>query len=210
MNHPDFAPDTRRLLLLTCTPGLARPCRSAHPNRSAGLALLVLAGLLGISPWSHAQDGGAAAAALKILTAPVAPAVEASPAGLGHAARQSGRNPGASATPTAGTVTVQRGETLDRLIRRSLGETPFSAEFLRKAFVQLNPQAFRASGNPHLISAGSVLRVPTPVQLQQLIDEQYPHWAGLQGAALGETGTGTGAHAHANDAEARKRWVRFP
>ena len=108
--------------------------------------------------------------------------------------------------PTAmgkGVVLVQRGDTLDRIIRRSLGETPFSADFLRKAFVQLNPHAFRATGNPHLVSAGSMLRVPTAAQLQQLMQAYFPHSPAL----LDEAQTGP---SHATDAEARKRWVRYP
>ena len=102
-----------------------------------------------------------------------------------------------------GVVMVQRGDTLDRIIRRTLGDTPFSDTFLRKAFVQLNPQAFRASGNPNLISAGSALRVPTAAQLQQLMRAHYPHSAAVQDA-------GHDPAAHAIDAEARKRWVRYP
>lgn len=185
-------------------------------DRAGRLTLALL--LAALSPLALAQDGGAAAAALKILMTPTVPAGSAAPA----AQAQSGAliasptgttvqgSPGpATAAATvqpglpAGMVVVQRGDTLDRIIRRTLGDTPFSADFLRKTFVELNPHAFRAGGNPHLISAGSTLRVPTAVQLQQRMQAYFP-------TLPVQSATGHENASHATDAEARKRWVRYP
>lgn len=196
-------------------------CRLIAHALTAGLLGL---GLITLHTSVRAQDGGAAAAALKILTTPTATvasgaagqmppasALVATPTGTtvtGMPATASphalGGQPAMAMPSGPGVVTVQRGDTLDRVIRRTLGETPFSDAFLRKAFVQLNPHAFRASGNPNLISAGSTLHVPTAAQLQQLMHAHYPHSAAVQGAGHDST------TAHATDAEARKRWVRYP
>ena len=195
--------------------------RELNPAANSRVSLSTLAVVLGgITTLAQAQDGGAAAAALKILITPPAvtgssaPAVQAQPGAL--TASPTGTtipaSPGsAGAAPAApalsnlpaGMVMVQRGDTLDRIIRRSLGETPFSADFLRKAFVELNPHAFRAGGNPHLVSAGSTLRVPTAAQLQQRMQAYFPPSPAL-------SATGHDSPAHATDAEARKRWVRYP
>ena len=176
------------------------------------LSLMLVLGLVlgGSHCVALAQDGGAAAAALKVLMTPLPGTAEPSPAPPVAPAVE-GRLPamavatGSNASPGAGSVVVQRGDTLDRLIRRTLGQTPFSAAFLRQAFVRLNPHAFRASGNPHLITAGSTLQVPTAAQLQQLMHELYP-----SSAAVSASAHGSSSAAHATDAEARKRWVRYP
>jgi Tfp pilus assembly protein FimV len=195
-----------------------RPSRPWATAAHRSVLLLALGlGLAGTATRGLAQDGGAAAAALKILMTPATPGAQAGAGSL--TANSAGTLPAASpaapalappemsataaATTGAGVVIVQRGETLDRIIRRSLGATPFSADFLRKAFVQLNPHAFRASGNPNLISAGSTLRVPTASQLMQLMQAHYPQTAVLPDDPQHSP-------AHATDAQARKRWVRFP
>jgi Tfp pilus assembly protein FimV len=58
------------------------------------------------------------------------------------------------------TVVVQRGETLDAIMRRTVKDLPFRDEALRKAFMSLNPEAF-VQGSPHRLHAGASLRVPT-------------------------------------------------
>lgn len=101
-------------------------------------------------------------------------------------------------------VTVQRGETLDRVIRRSLPGLPLHPDFLRQAFVKLNPQAFPL-GTPHLVRAGAVLQVPGMADLRALMLAQHPQAAGLlQATDMAENSP----NGHA--ASDKRRWVRFP
>lgn len=102
------------------------------------------------------------------------------------------------------TVTVMPGETLDRVIRRSLPGTPFRDEALRSAFVRLNPAAF-PRGTPHLMVAGAVLQVPTVDDLLRTADPGRDA-AGMQPAAPFSQ---VPERAPAGDEE-RKRWVRYP
>lgn len=103
---------------------------------------------------------------------------------------------------TAGTTTtVQRGETLDRVIRRTLPHVPLQLDFLRKAFVSLNPQAF-PTGSVHLMRAGSTLQVPSMAVLRQMLVQQNPATAAFFAPDPSAPG-----HHSAHDT---RRWVRFP
>jgi len=104
----------------------------------------------------------------------------------------------------SGTVTVQRGETLDRVIRRALPDVPLHPDFLRKAFVSLNPQAF-PSGSPHQMRSGVQLKVPSLPALRQMVLSQHP------GAAALFTGAEEQApQKAAPDPNDQRRWVRYP
>jgi Tfp pilus assembly protein FimV len=105
---------------------------------------------------------------------------------------------------SSGTVTVQRGETLDRLIRRTLPDVPLHPDFLRKAFVSLNPQVF-PSGSPNQMRAGATLRVPSLPALRQMMLTQYPGTAPLLQGAPAQT-----EHKAAIDPNDQRRWVRYP
>lgn len=157
--------------------------------------------------WSADSSAGAASA-LKVLLGPAVqlqqmgsapPILTAANLAPAAAARAS-----ETAEPTSSLVviTVQRGETLDRLIQRALPGVPLHADVLRKAFVSQNPQAF-PNGSPHLMRAGSQLRVPSMDSLRQLLINQYPATAAWfqdepnTGSAQGSTGE-------------HRRWVRFP
>lgn len=63
--------------------------------------------------------------------------------------------------------TVNRGETLDRVIARSMTGIRADIKLIRKAFVMLNPTAF-PRGTPHIMIAGAHLQVPTVSDLQAL------------------------------------------
>ena len=113
----------------------------------------------------------------------------------------------ATGSPTAEgrrSVTVQRGETLDRVIRRSLPDVPLHPDFLRQAFVKHNPQAF-PSGKPHMMRAGTVLQVPGMADLRALMLAQHPQSAGLL-QTPDMTEHGPNGHA----ATDKRHWVRFP
>jgi hypothetical protein len=60
----------------------------------------------------------------------------------------------------SGSYQVQVGDTLDQIIKITMTESDIKNEFLRRAFVQANPSAFR-SGNPNWLIAGRRIRIPT-------------------------------------------------
>lgn len=167
---------------------------------------LALTLVLGPTAVPAAESSAAAASALKVLLGPSA-VLQARTGGrvvaegLDRALPAPGPADMAVAHAHQGTsVTVQRGETLDRLIRRTLPHVPLQIDFLRQAFVRLNPQAF-PTGSVHLMRAGSTLHVPSMAALRQMMVQQNP-----QAAALFEPDSNApGPHS----AEQR-RWVRFP
>ena len=98
------------------------------------------------------------------------------------------------------TYNVVRGDTLDRIIQTTLRNSPLKIELLRKAFVDLNPQAF-VSGNVSRLRAGVVLQVPDHAQL--LRSTVLPLLADTDAALV------TG-EARSPNASERRRWIRFP
>lgn len=154
--------------------------------------LLSLALLVSWPAFSHATDSGAAAAAIaKLLATPTSP--------------QAAEEPAASKRAT---VTVQRGENLDRVMRRIVPNLPFKDDFLRKAFIQVNSEAL--AGNPRkTLPAGSTLAVPTPQDLAQLLLEQYPAIGPAMSTAQTHSPQ-THADAGHDNASPRRPWVRYP
>jgi Tfp pilus assembly protein FimV len=132
---------------------------------------------------AHSAGGPAQASPSAMTTAPVA----------------------APAATAGGMVTVQRGETLDRVIRRALPDVPLHPDFLRKAFVSLNPQVF-PSGSPHQVRSGAQLKVPSMLALRQMVLSQHPGAAALFHGADEQA-----QHkASAPDPNDQRRWVRYP
>ena len=204
----------------TCAVGPLAPDRRGLAGSGLGWAsglsfglVLALGLALGSAPMNAraADNSAAAASALKALLGPaivqqasggapfVVPGLDRTAggvSGLGGAAQA----PIMGAAPGAVT-TVQRGETLDRVIRRTLPDVPLHLDFLRKAFVSLNPQAF-PTGSVHLMRAGSTLNVPSMATLRQMMVQQNPATATLFDAAPHTTGS--------YSAQDKSRWVRFP
>ncbi len=102
---------------------------------------------------------------------------------------------------TGQSYSVLRGDTLDRIIQKTLSGSPLKIELLRKAFVDLNPQAF-VSGNVSRLRAGVVLQVPDHAQL--LRSTTLPVLESAEAAAVLRDGRPYNA---SND---RRSWVRFP
>ena len=175
-------------------------------------------GLLGscvVLSWSCAAWSAdtAAASALKVLLGPQAafqqmgglpPTSAHSAEGAMHTKDSATAPAIASSAMVSGTVTVKRGETLDRLIRRTLPDVPLHPDFLRKAFVNLNPQVF-PSGSPHQMRSGASLKVPSLPALRQMMMNQYPGAAPLLTESEGQMG-----HKAAADPNDQRRWVRYP
>jgi Tfp pilus assembly protein FimV len=120
-------------------------------------------------------------------------------AGVVHAAEPL---PASESSATVRTYTVQRGDTLDRLIQRNMADSPLKIELLRKAFVEGNPHAF-VSGNVSRLRSGVVLQVPDHNKLLRSTILPMLEGADLDSAAV----TGESRSSSASD---RRSWVRFP
>jgi Tfp pilus assembly protein FimV len=109
-----------------------------------------------------------------------------------------------AAKPAArSTYTVESGDTLDKVIRKTMPDSPLRADILRNAFVQQNAQAFTKSP-PRSLMAGAVLNVPNHDDL--LRSYMVP------GHAPGNSGMNRGGGYSTADMNMneRKNWVRFP
>ena len=101
------------------------------------------------------------------------------------------------------TYKVMSGDTLDKVIRKTMPDSPLRVEILRNAFVQQNPQAFTKSP-PRALMAGVVLNVPNHDDLLR------SHMT--SGRASGTSGAYRGGGYSSADLNMneRKNWVRFP
>jgi hypothetical protein len=109
-----------------------------------------------------------------------------------------------AAKPVAhATYVVESGDTLDKVIRKTMPDSPLRVDILRNAFVQQNPQAF-TKAPPRSLMAGAVLNVPNHDDL--LRSYMVPgHAPGNSGMHRG--GGYSTADMNMNE---RKNWVRFP
>ena len=108
----------------------------------------------------------------------------------------------ASPTPRS-TYQVVSGDTLDKVIHKTMPESPLRVEILRNAFVQQNPQAFTKSP-PRSLMAGVVLSVPNHDDLLRTFM--------VPGQSAGNSGVQRGGGYSTADINMneRKNWVRFP
>jgi Tfp pilus assembly protein FimV len=72
------------------------------------------------------------------------------------------------AAEPARTYNVVSGDTLDKVIRQTMSDSPFKIEVLRQAFIQQNPQAF-TKGSSKVLMAGTVLKVPSQDDLMRRV-----------------------------------------
>jgi len=142
-----------------------------------------------------ADTSAAAAAALKVLTAPMN--------GSESHASSTGSGPHAS-SPEGPRITVQKGESIDAVLRRGLPGMPLKDEFMRQALAKANPKIF-PKGTTYPVRPGTVLTLPSVEALRQLILAQSPQAAGLfHVPAVKED------EPEANPGPDKRRWVRFP
>jgi Tfp pilus assembly protein FimV len=147
--------------------------------------------LLLSNPFSWASDPSTAA--LRVLLGSAEAAQPTTPTDALNATHRSPRR----------TLTVMRGETLDRAVRRALPGLPLHPDFLRQAFVTVNPQVF-PKGSAHAMRAGTTLQVPTSDELRFMLMSQYP-----EAVALFQVVEATPAAEQAPQ-QSKRHWVRFP
>lgn len=108
------------------------------------------------------------------------------------------------------TVVVGRGETLDSVIRRSMGEQPFKEAYIRGILVELNPKAF-PGGPTSRLAPGTSLMVPTTDDLlRPLLAHSAAATATPTAAGAAPRPPGPAAAAPPPTGPDRRGWVRFP
>ena len=95
----------------------------------------------------------------------------------------------AGAAGGSGRIVVQRGDTLDGVIARTMGGVPVQRALLRQAFVRANPHAF-PRGNPNFMLAGVTLTIPDVNDLRRVVFTEAPRQAPPN--------------------EDRRHWIRYP
>ncbi len=145
-----------------------------------------------------AETSAAAASALKVLSTPLSETASASsPSGQANQVHEG--------TNAAATITVQKGESIDAVIRRGLPGLTLNDEFMRQALAKANPRIF-PRGRTYPVRPGTVLALPSHESLRQQILLQYPQTAALfQNQPSAEPAEP--AQASGPD---KRRWVRFP
>jgi Tfp pilus assembly protein FimV len=111
----------------------------------------------------------------------------------------------------AKTYDVVSGDTLDKVIRATMVDSPLKIEILRAAFIQQNPQAFTKTP-PRVLMAGSILTIPDHDNLvaMYLKSGKSAPARNAQGAN-NSSGPGAGGYATTDlNMNERKNWVRFP
>ena len=67
-----------------------------------------------------------------------------------------------------GTYVVKRGDYLDKIISKTIGDAPLRRDIMRSAFVRANPHAFMRS-NPNWLLANKKLKVPEVEDIKKVI-----------------------------------------
>ena len=163
--------------------------RAVRPQFRQVLCLALLPALL--------LGAAAAARAALPLPMPAPAAAEPAPAAAPKAAAWSATAAEQPVAASAQTHTVLRGETLDKIIQKTMADSPLRVELLRKAFIQLNPQAF-PGGQVSRLRADQLLQVPDALQLLRAV-----------AMPLLEVNEAPRVAAPVS-AQEQRRWVRFP
>jgi hypothetical protein len=144
---------------------------------------------------------GALAHAAPVLAAgPSQAPSHASSSAPPQAQPRSAAQAGAAAPAHAGRVYVTvAGDTIDRVIRKTMADSPLKDELLRQALIAANPTAFKAGRNSRL-RPGTELKLPEMHGL--LRDILLP--------LLSPTEVGSYFPPPPSTADERRRWVRYP
>lgn len=196
---------------------ICNPLTQAAPGRQRWLSCVLMGGLLAVLPLASLSPafaqrpapseaaraafetltrGGSSAKPTTLAQAPSAPS--ATPVSSAPAAA-----PLQHSAPMPGTLVVQRGQTLDMIIRRHLPDSPYKIDIVRRAIIDMNPAVFPAR-TPHLMRAGAQMVLPTPDQIRQSVLARHPAMKPYLVADEEQAG------ARASRQRDQSRWVRFP
>ncbi len=193
---------------------ICNPLTQAAPGRQRWLSCVLMGGLLAVLPLASLSPafaqrpapseaaraafetltrGGSSAKPTTLAQAPSATPVSSAPAAasLQHSA------------PMPGTLVVQRGQTLDMIIRRHLPDSPYKIDIVRRAIIDMNPAVFPAR-TPHLMRAGAQMVLPTPDQIRQSVLARHPAMKPYLVSDEEQAGN------RASRQRDQSRWVRFP
>jgi Tfp pilus assembly protein FimV len=104
-------------------------------------------------------------------------------------------------------VVVKRGETVNGLLRRHLGNSVFSLQFQRQALVRLNPSVFQ-KGLVQRLAVGTTLWIPTDPIMASLVPGSRKDSALLQPSPTTEPLGKVIQQVHTPSST--RGWVRFP
>ena len=152
------------------------------------------------SPAHAAETSASAAAALKVLAMPLGDANSPASPATATTAATTYNNP----APRGNSITVQKGEGIDAVIRRGLPGLPLKEEFLRQALAKANPKVF-PRGQTYPVRPGTVLMLPSHEELRQLIVSRHP-----QAAELFQAIPADSPEPDVAPGPDKRRWVRFP
>lgn len=93
------------------------------------------------------------------------------------------------------TYAVKPGDTLDKVVRTQMGDSPLRADLLKEALISQNPNAF-TKGSPKMLLAGATLQLPNQ---EALVRKHF-------GPAL----QAPEAEPAQDHSQVRKHWVRYP
>jgi Tfp pilus assembly protein FimV len=164
-----------------------------HPIHFSRLTTKVAASLTLLLCTQVGWASDPSTAALRVLLGSTETTQQAEPTAAGTTANRGQRK----------TITVMRGETLDRAVRRALPGLPLHPDFLRQAFVTVNPQVF-PKGAAHAMRTGTTLQVPTADELRFMLMSQHP-----ETMALFQVVEATPSAEQAPQ-QSKRNWVRFP
>ncbi len=128
-------------------------------------------------------------------------------AASGSASTASANSPSVATSAKRHQEQTKANETLDSVIKRTWPGLPTKDVWVRKTFVDLNPQAF-VQGNPNLMAAGATLTIPSQADLRASFAAAHPKIAALFGPAPTEA-TERQDHGH-DPGKGSNKWVRFP
>lgn len=177
-----------------------RRCRLKRllAHTSSGFVLLTAALTC---PQTHAMETSAAAAsALKVLSMPLTE----TRGDVASAAAVTGLKNTAEPSSSGMSITVQKGESIDAVIRRGLPRLPLKDDFLRQALAKANPKIF-PRGQTYPVKPGTVLLLPSLDELRQMITVQYPEMVMLMQKSSAES-----ISVEAPKGPDKRHWVRFP
>jgi pilus assembly protein FimV len=154
-DHPTvFALGGSLLLLTALGVCLSLPARAADPAPAAPSAAAP-------APTSAGPGSATRAAVVSEVASPAARVALEQLLGAPAEAE-----PGEPAADARTTTVVRAGETLDVIIRRTLGNTPFKENLLRAAFVEANPRLY-PNGNIQRLPNGTKVQVPSAADLRR-------------------------------------------